>query len=551
MFSSLQNRVGSAAPNNQLGRPSSQPTSLPAAQVAIENKEKPPGADRIKPPLVVKKPTKPLFTSEPGLALISDKDSAPKFQPKSSAPPQRVASKLASPSAALPQVVGPAQIEKAPLAEAKRDVATLTPQRVETRPAAVPEAAPQEIINQHVAIDGRSKETRANLNRSPIVRSVRPASAERPLRSSPLPLSATAAAAARRVGAPKNPVAAIPVAPIPPIQNKAQPSERAVALLAQANQLSQTATTEGEYSAVVRTCRQALAIDSSPAAVNYSKQLASWALNRRGEVKADAGRDTEALLDYEDALRLDPKRWRAIHNRGVIAAQAGRFADAFDDFNRTIELNPKFAKAYSNRGTLYVQADKLEKALVDFRLAIANDPDLAVAHKGRARVCHMLGDYDTALQHFDAAMLLAPGDARIVNSRGDLLSDMGHYRAAATNYQRAIEIDSHLAAAYRNLAWLQSTCPDKGCRNHELALANANQAINLAAEPTDLDYDTLAAAQAAAGEFEAATASMDQALKLAAEADKANYEWRRGLYAKGQPYVTEPASSIQQASYAN
>ncbi len=229
----------------------------------------------------------------------------------------------------------------------------------------------------------------------------------------------------------------------------------------------------------------------------------------------------------------------------------GRFADAFDDFNRSIELNPKFAKAYSNRGALYVQAGKLDKASDDYRQAIALDPELAVAHKGRGRVCHMLGQFDLAVQHFDAATLLVPDDARIVNNRGDLLTDMGRYRGAMSDYAKAIELDTTLHIAYRNLAWLQATCPDQDCRDADQAIANASRAMQLCGEPSDLEYDTLAAAQAAAGDFESAKTMMDKAIDLASDTDKPNYQWRKKLYERGEAYITEPASNIQQVSYAD
>ncbi|WP_442481953.1 tetratricopeptide repeat protein [Aeoliella sp. SH292] len=398
----------------------------------------------------------------------------------------------------------------------------------------------QEIINPHAAamVDRRMDAA--------------PVSQPKPL---PKPLAVAAAPAAKPQVAANAPVKftaptqpANPVAP--PQSEAAEPSPRAVELLTEANRMSSAAQSEAELTDVVQLCRHVLAIDNSKVAIDYSNNLASWALNRRGEIRTDDGRVEEALLDFNDALRLDPNRYRAIHNRGVLAAQAGRFADAFDDFNRTIELSPDFAKAYSNRAALWVQAGEMEKASSDYRQAIALDPDLAVAHKGRGRVCHMLGQFDLALQHLDAAARLSEGDARIICSRGDLLLDMGRYRNALADYQQAIQIDGSLAVAHRSMAWLLATCPDRDIRSGEAALASANRAMALCSEPCDLEYDTLAAAQAASGDFTSAQASMDKCLELAKEKDQANYQWRKELYSKGQAYITEPASDIQQASYA-
>jgi len=506
--------------------------------------------------------------NEASVAMVSDRDESPKVssnvklaskqtpvtkQTKQSSSPATLndtASK-ATPYATkqaggpLPQVVTPPQIDGKTLVAKQKQLMdqqadyTAKQKRASqamARSAKLPtQPVAREVTNPHVATIPAKKPTSTSDN----------SGWQNPAASRGTPVAMG--------NMPANPVKLQPVAkpmPKPATVRAAKPSEKSVELLSRANSLSQSAETEEEFSSVIQLCRHVLAIDDAPTAVDYSHELAGWALNRRGEVKAEQGRNKEALLDFEDALRLNPKRWRAIHNRGVLAAQAGRFDDAFDDFNRTIEINPKFAKAYSNRATLYVQADKLELASEDYRQAIANDPDLAVAHKGRGHVCHSLGQYDLSIQHYDAAMLLAPNDARIVNNRGDLLNDMGRYRAAEASYEKAVAMNPALGAAYRNLAWLQATCPDKECRDPEQAIDNANQALQLCDTPGDLEYDTLAAAQASAGNFESASSTMDKALELAQEQDKPSYAWRKGLYEKQQPYIAEPASAVQQASFA-
>lgn len=485
------------------------------------------GGDRpAKPELA--NPATPKWHDSAMVAMVTDQSST--NRPDNKTQPASFAEGLVN---QLPIVAGPATTTDRRAAPVQRIVAqsSSSPQaeaRSNDRPAQDQANGPREIVNRHAMAAALPRPMQSTPSLKALADS-KPASAK--------------GQAGRDLRMPKNPVAR-------PKQPTLEPSDKAVQLLTRANRLSTSARTEDDYTTVIQLCRHVLAIDDAPVAVEYSHDLASWALNRRGEVRSDEGRTKEALLDFEDALKLDPTRWRAIHNRGVIAAQAGRFADAFDDFNRTIELNPQFAKAYSNRAALYVQANKLHKASDDYHRAIELDPDLAVAHKGRGRVCHMLGQFEDALQHFDAATLLAPNDARIVNNRGDLLSDMGRYRGAMSDYRKAIALDQSLAAAYRNLAWLQATCPDKQCRNPKQAIIHAKRAMQLGSEPGDLDYDTLAAAQAAAGDFELARATMGKAIELAADGDKPNYEWRKTLYDRGEPYITEPASSIQQASYA-
>lgn len=320
-------------------------------------------------------------------------------------------------------------------------------------------------------------------------------------------------------------------------------------LIVEIHEKAQTAKTAEEYTFILASCRRALAVEPKGELADYAKTLAAWALNRRGQLRADAGDDQHAMLDFEDALKLDSNQWRALHNRAVLRAQTGDFEQAFDDFNRCTELNPRFAKAYSNRGALFVQAGDLLAALQDYRRAIQLDPDLAVAHKGRGRVCHMLGSLDESLYHFDAAMLLAPSDAHVVASRADLLADTGRYSDAAAEYRRAVQMDKTLAHAHRSAAWLLATCPEDDVRDPAGAMEFALKAIDLDRRENIVSLDTLAAAQANSGDFAAAITTMDRVLAMAPKKELSTYKYRQELYTDSKPFRIQPVQAVQPASY--
>jgi len=319
--------------------------------------------------------------------------------------------------------------------------------------------------------------------------------------------------------------------------------------LARAHELSSTARTEEEFSAVIAACRNIRASEATAEEAAFGRQLAAWALNRRGQVRAGAGRTDEALADFDAAIRLDAECWRAFHNRGVLQAQAGHLEQAFDDFQRTIELSPTYAKAYSNRAALYVLAGELESALADYQQALERDPELAIAHRGCGRMCHMLGRTNEAVAHLDTAIELAPNDVTALVSRGDLLTDLGHWAEAATDYERALEINPRSAEACRNSAWLLATCPDAGVRDPEEALRRAQLAARLERKSDAMTYDTLAAAHAAIGDYRQAAATIEQAIELAAPSERGVYQDRLQLYRRSRAYLIEPLQPVRQARF--
>ena len=337
--------------------------------------------------------------------------------------------------------------------------------------------------------------------------------------------------------------------PTPNEQSKIPELDEVTRLLLEAHNLSQHANTEEDHSQIINNCSEAIGLGASDEKELFARKLASWSLNRRGQLRLDAGQQITADTDFQAAIDFNPKNWRALHNRGVSRAQMGALADAFDDFNRALEINSKYAKAYSNRATLFVQANDLQSALEDYQRAKSLDPQLAAAHLGMGRVCHTLGRLDEAFEHFSRAVQSDPTNADIICSRGDLQADMGRYAGALADYARTIELDPEFGHAYRNGAWLLATCPNASFRDPDNAILGARQAIDIGYGEPHVAIDTLAAAQASAGDFQQAVNTINQAIEIAPEESKFAYLSRLQMYQEGHPFRTEPVGNISQAVF--
>jgi tetratricopeptide (TPR) repeat protein len=60
-----------------------------------------------------------------------------------------------------------------------------------------------------------------------------------------------------------------------------------------------------------------------------------------------------AIVDYDDAIELDPKLALAHLNRGIALEAKGNTDLAIADYDEAIRLDPKLASAYSKRGIAY------------------------------------------------------------------------------------------------------------------------------------------------------------------------------------------------------
>ena len=61
------------------------------------------------------------------------------------------------------------------------------------------------------------------------------------------------------------------------------------------------------------------------------------------------------IADLDKAIELSPRMAFAYYNRGNIMAEAGDYTSALLAYNKAIELKPDLGEAYYNRGYVYFQ----------------------------------------------------------------------------------------------------------------------------------------------------------------------------------------------------
>ena len=342
----------------------------------------------------------------------------------------------------------------------------------------------------------------------------------------------------------------------------ANPSE----LIKQAFEKTKTAATLDEFDEVIAICEQLktapLSAPLTTAQADYVKKLASWLLNRCGEIRSDLaaktgeeGRGEEAseldglaLADFEMAIELDTSRSKPFHNRGVSLVLAGNYNEALADFKKAIAISPGYANTWFNLGEVHYELGQWSEAVRDYSEAIRLAPEDAEGlYQPRQ---YLLFSRRRGARPGPRPPAFLRRDHRLQSSRPSArrqrpgsrqsrrrVSVLRKWEWASNDYERAIKLDDTLARADAGLAWLMATCPDAEYRNVDEALAHAQRAIDLGApEETYLFEDALAAAQASAGRYDEAQATLAKAIEAAPEKEKAGLSERLTLYQNGQPY---------------
>ena len=107
----------------------------------------------------------------------------------------------------------------------------------------------------------------------------------------------------------------------------------------------------------------------------------------RGNAENDLKLYEKAILDYNKAIALKEHEDYYL-GRGVSKKANGQYASAILDFTQAIRINPKFDDAYYNRGNAKWKIDSVQSSILDYNIAIELNHGKAGAfiNRGNAKI---------------------------------------------------------------------------------------------------------------------------------------------------------------------
>lgn len=156
-----------------------------------------------------------------------------------------------------------------------------------------------------------------------------------------------------------------------------------------------------------------------------TRQVATW-------------RDSETF--WSTVIDRSPRSDLAYISRGNSRGQSGRIPEAMEDLQTALKLGSHRGVLFDGLGNAYGSLGQMDSALVMFDRGLSLEPNMGRTYYNRAIAYLRLSRPNDALADLERANLLMPlQTATLFFPRGNAYMQLGRYREAITEFDRAIE----------------------------------------------------------------------------------------------------------------
>ena len=174
----------------------------------------------------------------------------------------------------------------------------------------------------------------------------------------------------------------------------------------------------------------------------------SEAYSMRGHVQALKQNFDQSISDQNKAIELDAKNALAFERRAVAHLAKKDVVASKRDLEQSLTINPTLPEALCDRATVFASNKDYARANADLDAALRVNPRNAQAHYIRSRIYKVLGKTTESLKSLDQAIATGE-DANVYCERGNALLEQKDEAKALADFNRAIEINPKMLAAYQ------------------------------------------------------------------------------------------------------
>ncbi len=171
-----------------------------------------------------------------------------------------------------------------------------------------------------------------------------------------------------------------------------------------------------------------------------------------GNALFEQGKFADAVVEYRNALKADPKFGEARFKLAEALVRTGDARRAGQEYIRASDLLPDNAEAQIKAGSLLLFAGRFQDARSRAEKALQADPTSVEAQILLGNATAGLKDVDGALAEMEEAVALAPSDARAYTALGAVQLAKGQADEAEKTFRKAVEVNPKAIGARLALA---------------------------------------------------------------------------------------------------
>jgi len=158
--------------------------------------------------------------------------------------------------------------------------------------------------------------------------------------------------------------------------------------------------------------------------MNYPEKVAAH-LWKGLELYAKEDQHVEASIEFEEALRLNPRDPQCHFWVAKMMAEFGDNEDAVELFDNAVKMSPDNAQYHFEKGDILALWGCFDEALNEMTKAIRLNPKNANYHYFKGLAHNSMRDYEKALKEFDSCLGLLPDCSEFHLAKMDTLVQLG------------------------------------------------------------------------------------------------------------------------------
>lgn len=149
----------------------------------------------------------------------------------------------------------------------------------------------------------------------------------------------------------------------------------------------------------------------------------------------------EALLSFDQALKIKPQIYKAWYYRGNALVRLGRFEEAIISYDQALKFNPDDQQSWFNRGLALGSFGKIQEEILSYDQALKIEPYFHKAWYNRGVALGALGNIEEEIISYNEALKIEPNYPQAWYNKSCAYTLQSKTQLALESLEKAISLD--------------------------------------------------------------------------------------------------------------